>query len=89
VVCRDNRSVRYYCAAQSVIRQATVAQVGWRGVVSSKERSAHFLGEKLTSLDGRGHTAFPNEHLNGIYNQKRRFFDPVTFEIKYPFVQLK
>ena len=72
--------MRYYCAAQSVIRQAAdtfvagrfgdsevwrgadfvaqqtmlrcvtkgclVAQGGWRGIVSSKERSAHLLSEK-------------------------------------------
>jgi hypothetical protein len=122
--------MRYYCAAQSVIRQAAdtfvagrfgdsevwrgadfvaqqtmllcatkgwvVAQGGWRGLQACRKevhtsclRSAHLLGEKFTSLDGRGHTAFPNAHLNGIYNPKRRFFDPVTFEIKYPFVQLK
>ena len=69
MVCRDNRFVRYYCAAQSVIRQAAdtfvagrfggsefrrgadfVAQGGWRGIVSSKERSAHLLAEKCASF---------------------------------------
>ena len=45
-VCRDNHFVRCSCAAQSVIRQAAIAQGGWRGVVSSKEGSAHLLVEK-------------------------------------------
>ena len=70
-------------------RLAGGLQARRKEVHTSCLRRAHLLGEKFTSLDGRGHTAFPNEHIKGIYNPKRRFFDPVTFEIKYPFVQLK
>jgi hypothetical protein len=41
-----NRFVRYSCSAQIVIRQVALTQDGWRGIVSSKERSAHILDEK-------------------------------------------
>ena len=49
-VCRDNHFVRCSCAAQSVIRQAAIAQGGWRGIVSSKKRSAHLSVEKCVPV---------------------------------------
>ncbi len=85
----NDAALRNLVAGGCARRLAGGLQSRRKEVHTSCLRRAHLLGEKFTSLDGRGYTAFPNEHLNGIYNPKRRFFDPVTFEIKYPFVQLK
>ena len=65
VVCRDNRFMRYYCAAQSVIRQAADTFVAGRFGDSEVWRGADFVAQQRLLSCGANDAALRNKGVGG------------------------